>query len=179
MQLLELGRRFFPETELGFQHNALAQVARPVLEGDLLARNRADLALGIEQRHLGHDLGELGAMAAGIHIDAAAHGARDPDEALDAGEPGLRGAPGQQRRRHTGADDRDRALHFKLVEALPHPDHEAGETAVLDEHVGAEAEYDPRHVALPGQVETADQIVDVGGQEEIAGWPADVPRGVA
>src|SRR3989442_9232959 len=49
-----------------------------------------------------------------------------------------------------------------------HPDHDAGEAAVLDEHVRAQAQHDPRQAAFLRQLQRADHILAVGGQRQVA-----------
>src|SRR5204862_22538 len=82
-----------------FQHDAL-DVACPVLERDLLARELLHLAFGIHHRDFRDDFREFGAMAAGVHVDAAADRPRNPHKPFDADEPGFCGTARQNRLAH-------------------------------------------------------------------------------
>ncbi len=179
LHLLELGGRLFAEPELRLEHDDLPQPARPVLERDLFARQRLDLALGVHHRDFGDDLGELRSVGAGVHVHATAHRPGDAEEPLHACEPGLRGAAREQRGWHARPDDRDRALHLELVEPLAKPDDEAGEAAVLDEHVRAQPEHQPGHALVLRELERLLDVLDFCGVEEIARRPTDAIRGVA
>src|SRR6185295_12914479 len=86
LELLQLCRRLLTEAELGFDDDPV-NVAGAVLERDLFARELLHLALRVHHRDFSHDLRELGAVAAGVHVDPAAHGAGDPEKSLDAHEP--------------------------------------------------------------------------------------------
>ena len=95
LQLLQLGGRLLDQRELRLKHHQVLEVRAAVLVGDLLAGDRSCLPLGVHDRHLRDDLGELGAVRARVHHHAAAHGARNPDEPLDSGESCLGRAPRQ------------------------------------------------------------------------------------
>src|SRR6185503_1968956 len=178
LQLLQLGRRLLAETELRLDHDPL-DVARAVLERDLLAGELFDLPLRVHHADFRDDFGELRAVAAGVHIDAAAHGARNPEEALHTSEPRLGGTPRENRRRHAAPDDRGRPLHLEAVEPLAQADHDAREAAVFQEDVRPQAEHDPGETALVRQLERLDDVFDVAGQDEIPRRAAQAPRGVA
>src|SRR5439155_22501382 len=143
-----------------------------------LARRWYDLALGVHPGGLGEAVRELGAVRAGVHVHAAAHGPGDAPKALDAGEPRLRGAAGKQRRRHPGSHDRRRTLHFEAVETFPDANHDAREARVLYEHVRAQAERHPWDLPVLRELERLAYVIGVGGCDEVARRPADPVRGV-
>src|SRR2546428_3727209 len=74
------------------------------------------IVTGVRTCALPISLGELRAVAAGIHVHPAADGSGNPDEALHASEPRLGGAARQQWRREPAADDRGGALHLRSEE---------------------------------------------------------------
>src|SRR5213592_2338333 len=133
LQFLEFGGRLLDERQLRLDHDHGAEVRGPVLERDLFAQDLPDLPLGIHHGGLREHFRELGPVRARIHVHAAAHRARNPDEALHAREACLGGPTGEERRRQTGAHDGGGTLHFETVETLPDADHDAREAGVLDE----------------------------------------------
>src|SRR5256886_8088765 len=83
------------------------------------------------------------------------------------------------RSRQTGPHDGGGTLHFETVEPLPDADHDAREAGVLDEHVRAKAERHPREPAILRELERFDDVIDVGGHDEVARRTADPIRRVA
>src|SRR5207244_38412 len=67
---------------------------------------------------------------------------------------------------------------LEAVETLPDADHDAREAAVLDEHVRAESERDPREPAVLCKVEPLGDVIGVGGRDEVTRRTADPVRGV-
>src|SRR5207245_2034204 len=84
------------ERQLGLEHDDVPEVRRAVLVRDLLAEQLLDLPLRVHHADFGDDLGELRAVAAGIHVHPAAYGSGNHDEALHTGEPRLGGVARQR-----------------------------------------------------------------------------------
>src|SRR5438093_679178 len=179
LQLLQLGGGLLEEEQLRLQHDDVAEVRGAILERDLLAGQLPDLALPVHHAHFRDDLGEPRPVGRGIHVNATAHRAGDPDEPLDPGEPSLRRAARPDRGGHPGADARARALQLERVQPLAEPNHETGEAALFDEQVRPKADREPRQTALVGELDPLRHILHVGGHEEVARRSTEPVRGVA
>jgi hypothetical protein len=160
-----------PEAPRG--HNARGSRHVRHLEGRLSIaepeRGGADDGLrpiGLDDRRFDQAGGDVRLMGAGIGPDGAAHGTRDGQPELQAGEAGLARDGRRLGHRQAGVGDQILALDADPLGA--DQDDQAADAGVADDQVGAPTEQEDGHLTCSREADQAAQLEQVvDGREKI------------
>ena len=136
----------------------------------------ASCPASVDHRHPLHHLRPVAAVAAGVHVDAAARRARHADEDVQAGKPRGGRTPRGERRGQPGTNGPALAVRPQLVEPLPQPDDERVETLVRQQDVGAQPDGEPRHAGRVGRPQRDRDVFGAGRQHHRGGAPDPIGR---
>jgi hypothetical protein len=131
-----------------------------------------------EESHRHQGVGHAAAMGTGVHDDRASHGSwntHGPFHALDAPTGGF---PGEARQGFTGAGGHLAGFEvkFELAHALA-VEHEARQSCIADQQVGARSQDHHRERSLFGPVDAVGDILDRAGCGKPFGQAAHLEGG--
>ena len=161
----------------GAVQRSLPESRRSVAEPQRLRRPGGPALTRHVALDLDQHLTQLAAPTAGVLVDGAAHAAGDADRKLEADQPGIGRQPGQAHHLQTRARAHARAVD--LVLAVDDPQHQAVESGVRDQQVGARAQDQVRHAPAGGLLHHPFHLVHAAQLAEPGGRPPDVEGGVA